>query len=262
MGDVPRSSLPELSIGDEVAGCTYLGSTKGGPTGGQTWWKLRCVCGFEFERRASEHWYHAKRGEKKLCKNKHLHTEIGIGSKFGKLIITGFDKVEIETTRGTERRGYAVCDCICGTKGFRVLPESLRNGDTQSCGCYLKEATGDRFRLHGKTHTKEFKLWYSAKERATRKDIPFDIELSDIVIPDTCPVLGIPLDKENVDKRINNSPSLDKFFPDRGYVKGNIQVISWRANRIKSDGTPEEWRKIADWCQREEVKRKIIGEDI
>jgi hypothetical protein len=41
-----------------------------------------------------------------------------------------------------------------------------------------------------------------------------------------------------------------------GYVKGNVQVISWRANRLKSDGLPEEWTKIAEWCQKENMMKK------
>ena len=82
-----KSQLPELNIGDEVGGCIYLGKTQGEDKGkgGMTMWQLRCICGNEITRRASEHWYFAKRGIKKLCKLKHLHTDIRIGSRFGKL---------------------------------------------------------------------------------------------------------------------------------------------------------------------------------
>jgi hypothetical protein len=59
----------------------------------------------------------------------------------------------------------------------------------------------------------------------------------------------------------DSSPTLDKFYPKKGYVKGNIQVISWRANRMKSDGTPEDWIKIAEWCKQEDVRRRLSGED-
>ena len=256
-----KSQLPELNIGDEVGGCIYLGKTQGEDKGkgGMTMWQLRCICGNEITRRASEHWYFAKRGIKKLCKLKHLHTDIKIGSRFGKLLIISFTQIEIKTKRGSEMRGYAVCDCSCGNKGVEVLPESLRNGDTQSCGCYLKETTGDRFRTHGKTDTREFDLWSSAKERSNKKGIPFDIELSDIKIPEICPVLGIPINvRLGRGMRQPDSASLDKFIPSLGYVKGNIQVISWRANRLKSDGTPEEWVKIAEWCQKENMIKKQI----
>ena len=32
----------------------------------------------------------------------------------------------------------------------------------------------------------------------------------------------------------------------------NVQVVSWRVNHLKSDGTPEEWDKIAKWCKQED----------
>ena len=40
------------------------------------------------------------------------------------------------------------------------------------------------------------------------------------------------------------SPSLDQIVPGLGYVKGNVQVISHRANTLKSDGTLEEFKKL------------------
>jgi len=260
-GSMPRSSLPAPSVGDVIAGCTYLSSFKGGASGGTTFWKLKCICGFEFDRRASEHWYYAKKGVRKLCKNKHLHTDLEVGSRFGRLIITSFEKREVKTTKGVENRGYAICDCACGTVGFAALPERLRDGSTQSCGCYLKESVGDRFRTHGKTDTREFDLWAAAKERADKTGIPFDIELDDIQIPEVCPVLGIPIDMRlGRGRRQPDSPSLDKFVPDKGYTKGNIQVISWRANWLKNNGTVEEWVRIAQWCEREDVRRRLKGD--
>ena len=255
-----KSELPLLVIGDEVGGCIYLGRQENTEStrGGITIWKLRCICGYEFSRRASEHWFYAKNGKQKLCRNKHLHTDIKIGERFGKLVIKSFIKKEITGRRGIEMRGYAVCDCSCGQVNIEVLPESLRKGDTQSCGCYLKETTGDRFRTHGKTDTREFDLWAASKDRSNKEGIPFDIELTDISIPAICPVLGIPIDiRLGRGRRQPDSPSLDKFIPSKGYVKGNIQVISWRANWLKNNGTTEEWIKIAEWCQKEEIKIKL-----
>jgi phenylalanyl-tRNA synthetase beta chain len=37
--------------------------------------------------------------------------------------------------------------------------------------------------------------------------------------------------------------------PDRGYVVGNVAVISSKANIIKSNATADEIRKVADWLQ-------------
>ena len=42
-----------------------------------------------------------------------------------------------------------------------------------------------------------------------------------------------------------------------GYVKENNQIISWRANNLKSDDSPDEWLKIAKWCQQETIEKKL-----
>lgn len=69
----------------------------------------------------------------------------------------------------------------------------------------------------------------------------------------TCPVLGIELDYF-AEQRQENSPSFDKVDPKKGYVPGNVQIISWRANRIKNDGTSEEHEKIAQYIrERQEI---------
>lgn len=94
----------------------------------------------------------------------------------------------------------------------------------------------------------EENIFYRAKKRAEQKNINFDIEISDIVIPDICPILGIKISKK-VDGKKEHSPSLDKKIPELGYVKGNIVVISNRANRIKSDATVEEIEKLLRYMQ-------------
>lgn len=100
-------------------------------------------------------------------------------------------------------------------------------------------------------------LYQVAKGRAKRRGIAFEIEISDIVIPAVCPILGIPLFMKKLATKNDvtpNSPSLDRIHPELGYVKGNIQVISWRANSIKRDATPEELRKVADYmCKQRDV---------
>ena len=77
------------------------------------------------------------------------------------------------------------------------------------------------------------------RKRAIENNIPFNITIEDIVIPDLCPVLGIPI--KRADKhQSNNSPSLDKFIPELGYVKGNVWIISAKANRLKSNLNKDE----------------------
>lgn len=94
--------------------------------------------------------------------------------------------------------------------------------------------------------TAEYAMYKAAKGRATRKGVPFNIEISDVVIPDVCPVFGIPLEC-GTGKTHDGSPTLDRKVPSLGYVKGNVFVISHKANTIKSHGTSAEHRIIADW---------------
>jgi len=89
-------------------------------------------------------------------------------------------------------------------------------------------------------------MWYNAKRRAPELGVDFNIEISDIVIPERCPILGMLLRIGDV-SNLDCSPSLDRIRPDIGYVKGNIAVISMRANRIKHNATFEEITKLQQW---------------
>ena len=89
-------------------------------------------------------------------------------------------------------------------------------------------------------------LLYSAKRRAVLYSLPFDICEEDIVIPDLCPILKIPIQRGD-HKVTASSPSLDRIIPELGYVKGNIQVVSYKANTMKSDATLTELFNFARW---------------
>jgi len=69
--------------------------------------------------------------------------------------------------------------------------------------------------------------------------------LEKLKAPDCCPVLGIPLNYNLKGNRTDEgSPSIDKIIPQKEYTKENIIIISWKANRIKNNGTPEDHYKI------------------
>lgn len=88
-------------------------------------------------------------------------------------------------------------------------------------------------------------MWSRAKKRAEEKDLPFDIEVSDITIPDVCPVLGIKFSVSKTGKGPGDtSPSLDRIDGNLGYTRGNIKVISFKANRIKSDANVCDVEKV------------------
>ncbi len=91
------------------------------------------------------------------------------------------------------------------------------------------------------------RMWQGAKQRAKKKGIAFDITKEDIVIPETCPILGISIVFGAKGNPRRHSPSLDRKDNSIGYTKDNIQVISNLANSMKNAGTPEDLLKFADW---------------
>jgi hypothetical protein len=86
-------------------------------------------------------------------------------------------------------------------------------------------------------------LLNAARLRARKTGLDFNIDESDVVVPVKCPVLGIDL-VVNENKCQGNSPTLDRIVPGLGYVRGNVRVISFRANTIKNDATLEELRAV------------------
>lgn len=85
-----------------------------------------------------------------------------------------------------------------------------------------------------------------AKGRAIKFGLPFSLSVEDIQVPEFCPVLGIRLVRGK-GKPHDNSPSLDRIVPNKGYVRGNVIVISRRANQIKSNAHPGELALVASF---------------
>lgn len=90
-------------------------------------------------------------------------------------------------------------------------------------------------------------LLKGARKRARKNNIEFNITKNDLILPDICPVLGIPITKENLGKFNDSSPSIDRIDNTKGYIKGNVCIISMRANKLKNNGTMEEHRKIVEY---------------
>lgn len=86
----------------------------------------------------------------------------------------------------------------------------------------------------------------AARKRAQRDGIPFDLRFTDFVIPVTCPITQRPFAIASGSPG-DDSPTLDKIIPERGYVRGNIAVISHRANRIKSDADLPTIQRLLRW---------------
>jgi len=82
-----------------------------------------------------------------------------------------------------------------------------------------------------------------ARSRAKKRNLLFNLEKEDIVIPQYCPALGLKL-QFNTGGFKDNSPSLDRIDNNKGYIKENIQVLSYKANAMKSSATFEEIEKL------------------
>jgi hypothetical protein len=87
-------------------------------------------------------------------------------------------------------------------------------------------------------------MWWRAKKRAEKSDVEFNILKEDITIPELCPVFGFKFEVGEGKGPSDKSPSLDRIDPKKGYVKGNIQIISFKANRMKSDCYVEDVEKL------------------
>ena len=101
----------------------------------------------------------------------------------------------------------------------------------------------------------EFRLYEYARQRAHEGGLDFTITQSDIraVWPkdNKCPILGIELEVHQGEHGPQRqSPSLDRVNPRKGYVLGNIAVISYKANCIKQNETdPKVFEAMAAWLR-------------
>jgi hypothetical protein len=164
-----------------------------------------------------------------------------IGKTFGRLTVL----------KEYSNKEYILCECSCscGGKTTSTRREGLLNGRTQSCGCIRKERSIEfnksRFDPNAISKSVAYKMLARAKSRAKKNNLPFNLELDDIAIPDTCPLLGIKIESNNFRNSPNN-PSLDKIIPEKGYIKGNVWVISNRANTLKNDASIQELELLVE----------------
>lgn len=106
----------------------------------------------------------------------------------------------------------------------------------------------------------------SIRIRAKASGIPCDLSFDDVramlMQTKVCPVLGIPLAHRVSGKRegpADHAPSIDRRRPELGYVRGNVAVISQRANRLKNNATVEEVRRILVWMETTTVVENSNG---
>lgn len=112
-------------------------------------------------------------------------------------------------------------------------PEKIKAGVRQHKAKVRKDMFNSRLFSHV--------VWSGARARAKEKGLEFSIRREDFLIPEFCPAIGIPLDWSDR----NHTPSLDRIDNTKGYVFGNVVVVSSKANTTKRDLTVEELKRMA-----------------
>lgn len=185
------------------------------------------------------------------------------GLKFGKLTVKG-----ISTVRTPNGVVMWNCLCDCGKK-IRVRTASLNNGNTKSCGCMKINNLCGINNYQAQRMIKDFGIWINSKDpwyvrgvqiwtRIKKEKIPTDFESAVEIAayireisPKKCPVFGVPL-VTGTKAAHDWSPSTDKILPEKGYVRGNIQVISMLANKMKQNASPKQLKQFAQWVLKEQ----------
>ncbi len=89
------------------------------------------------------------------------------------------------------------------------------------------------------------------KQRARRDGLEFALTKADFLsMPTHCPVLGLELRYGGGDGRQDYSASIDRKDSSKGYVPGNVRIMSWRANSLLKDATIEELRALVMYLER------------
>ena len=140
------------------------------------------------------------------------------------------------------------CGCTRDISLFRVRTDTgkLRN----DCNLCYKTRNRKKYLATKEVFKKQSIEWREtnqaanlltyARTNARTKNLDFNLDISDIVIPLICPYLGIPI--TNIQGRgfIPTNASIDRIDSSKGYIKGNVQIISRQANSMKNCATQEE----------------------
>lgn len=108
------------------------------------------------------------------------------------------------------------------------------------------------------------RICQTIKARSKKEEIPFDMSKDYLIsiLPDDrcCPIFKTKFVFGGIDgKPCKESPSIDRIIPKLGYTKGNIKIISNKANTIKQDvENPEDIIKVAEYLKFELEKTKAL----
>ena len=172
----------------------------------------------------------------------------------------------VETTRQTPLWGddivRAAQQCAEPGRNDQVLWRKCRRcGVARPLKSFREQVIGSKSYLKyicKRCDTQLHKEWYkknpvlqllqNARARAKKHKVPFNLVAEDIRIPPLCPVLGIAMPLGNRRNHVF-APTVDRLVPELGYVRGNIRIISHRANMLKSNAGLEELEAVVGYLR-------------
>ncbi len=87
-----------------------------------------------------------------------------IGRKFGRAKVIKHGPIKIVGSNPPCRKRTSVCLCDCGVI-FTTLNAALVSGRTKSCGCWNRDYNRQIHTKHGKSGTREYKIWKGVAQR-------------------------------------------------------------------------------------------------
>lgn len=163
------------------------------------------------------------------------------------------------STRYTKSGRCTECQKLAGRKFRENNPDYAREKSKK-----YKEDNAERLKEYSRSYHKKiaergdsFHLQVkNIRLKCRKKGIPFDIDADYIQqLYDenpNCPVTGERMELQGKVGQGNNA-TIDRFIPELGYVRGNVNIISHRANMAKGKNTdPEFFRRLADWIETQE----------
>lgn len=140
------------------------------------------------------------------------------------------------------REGFLVSENERECTNCRTIFRKTNNTMTWCHSCNLKRVS---------EQNPSVRMYRRAKSRAKILGLEFSINKEDVVIPENCPVLGMPLKTYSGKSGGRfDSPSLDRIDNSKGYTKDNIMVISHLANMMKGCASTEQLLKFSSWVQK------------
>jgi len=139
------------------------------------------------------------------------------------------------------------CNQSLNLNKFSLIEKWNSNSDTKNICKKCSAKLNEKNRRDRDWKVDAARLLYSnIKSRCKRLGREFSIEIEDIIIPEKCPVFGFELKRENRETWMC-APSVDRIDSSKGYIKGNVTVVSRRANILKRDATIGELEQLFNY---------------